>query len=433
MLYLIAMVTNRLNILIFASFFVLNVYAQNEVVFTVDEEVKVEMPDSGNDNEIIKTSVDYKTQIEILRPKLGDKKIEEVQNPWIAYVKSVEGKVLIKRHNKAGDIVITFSAEEKDLLTNSDVVDIGSNGRVELEFKNKDIINLGPSTVLKIEQKNAYTLLVGSLRVRAPKNKKESKTILVYAPNVNVSSENGVDFVVRYDDKLRTSNLVCFNGKFNARGIRDSKEQKGFEKNLVRGDRLDVITTNEKDKEVYIATEPEKLSMDSKRQILESFYSDPTQVDLWEYRKLSTSFFRFATSFEYARFREVSDTAYANFTFGYVPLVYLGSVFYLEPYFHISFANPFSLLFYRAGAVVQVNIINGLYFGLGGGAFWIHKESSKYGADFTTHLGYTFAEKVMGFIDGFRMAYFMSQASGLHERAFMFSMVINFSAGRELY
>lgn len=434
MLYLIAMVINRLNILMVALFFAFNVYAQNEVVFTTDEEVKIDMPQEGADQIPLKNTVNYKTQIETLKPKLGDKKIEEMLNPWIAYVKVVEGKVLIKRHNKKGDIILTFPAEEKDLLTNSDVVDVGNNGRVELEFKNKDTLNLGPSTILRVEQKSAYTLLVGSLRIRAPKSK-ESKNILVYAPNAEVSatSKSEVDFIVRYDDKLRTSNIVCFIGKLNINGVRDSKEQKGFEKTILRGDRLDIITTNEKNKEIYIATEPEKLSIDSKKQLLESFYSDPKQVNSWEYTKFSTSFFRFATSLEYARFREVSDTAYVNFTLGYVPLISLGSIFYLEPYLHVSFASPFDLFFYRVGAVLQVNPFSGTYVGLGGGAFWIHNNTGTYGADFTMHIGYSFAEKLMSFIDGFRFAYFASEASGLHEKAFMLSMIINIGTGRELY
>jgi len=432
MLYLLARVMIKLNILILATFVTFNVYSQDDSAIVVDQEITVDMPQEGSNNTTTKTTIDYKTQIEILKPKLGDKKIQDVQRPWLAYVKTVEGKVLIKRHNKKGDILLTFPAEKKDLLTNADVVDVGSNGRIELEFKNEELVNLGPSTILRVEQNNAYTLLVGSLRIRASKNK-ENKDLLVYAPNVNIVSTEGVDLVVRYDDKLRTTSIACFDGNLNASGIRDSKEQKGFEKNLVRGDRFDIITTTEKNKEVYLATELERLSMDSKKQLLENFYSDPNQVDSWEYTRFATSFGRFATSFEYAKFREVSDTAYANFTLGYVPLIYLGSIFYLEPYFHISFANPFDLFFYRAGAAVQINPINGLYFGAGGGAFWIQKDSSRYGADFTLHLGYTFAEKLLTFIDGFRMAYFSSQASGLHERAFMFSIIINVGRGRELY
>lgn len=435
MLYLIARVMIKhifLNIFVLTMLVAFNANAQDDSTITVEQDIKVELPDSGNDTETIKTSVDYKTQIEVLRPKLGDTKIQDVQLPWLAYVKSVEGKVLVKRHNKAGDILLTFQVEEKDLLTKSDIVDVGSNGRIEIEFQNRELVNLGPSTVLRIEQKSSYTLLVGSLRVRTHREK-EPKETLVYAPNVNVVSSGDADFVVRYDDKLRTTNLACFDGKLNIVGIRDSKEQKGFEKNLTRGDRLDVITTNEKNKEVYISTEPERLSMDSKKEILESFYSDPKQVDRWDYTRLATSFFRFAGSFEYAKFREVSNTAYVNFTLGYVPLIYLGSIFYLEPYFHVSIASPFSLFFYRTGAVIQINPFNGAYLGLGGGAFWIHKDTSKYGADFTIHLGYTYAEKVLDFIDGFRVAYFSSEASGLHERAFMFSVIINIGRGRELY
>jgi hypothetical protein len=401
-----------LNIFVLTALVAFNVNAQDD-----------------NDAALIKAPVDYKTQIDVLKPTLGDIKIKDIQHPWLAYVKTVEGKVLVKRHNKGGDILLTFLAEEKDLLTNADIVDVGSNGRIEIEFQNTELVNLGPSTVLRIEQKSSYTLLVGSVRVRTPREK-EPKKIFVYAPNVNIALEGNADFVVRYDDKLRTTNLACFDGKLNIVGIRDSKEQKGFEKNLVRGDRLDVITTNEKNKEVYIPTEPEKLSMDSKKEILESFYSDPKQVDQWEYTRLATGFFRFATSFEYAKF---SDTAYANFTLGYVPLIYLGSIFYLEPYFHVSFASPFDLFFYRVGGVFQINPFNGAYFGLGGGAFWIHKDTSEYGADFTIHIGYTFAEKIMTFIDGFRLAYFVSEASGLHEKAFMFSVIINIGRGRELY
>jgi len=434
MLYLMPKVMIKLNILILATVFAFNLYAKDDSTTVVDQSAKFDVTQDGIDTPPITAKVDYKTQLDLLTPKLGDRTIEQIQHPWFASVKTVEGKVLIKRYNKVGDIIITFPAEEHSLLTTADVVDVGRDGRLEIEFKNKEFINLGPSTIVKIEQKGAYTLLQGSVRVRAAKSK-EPKKIVVFAPNVNVASNSKgvVDVVVRYDDKSRTTNVACFDSKLNASGMRDSKDQKGFEKVLVRGDKLDIITTNEKDKEVYIAAEPERLSMDSKKQILESFYSDPKQVDSWEYTKLATSFYRFATSFEYAKFKEISNSAYINFTVGYIPLIYLGSMFYLEPYFHVSFANPFDLFFYRVGAVLQINPMNGLYFGTGGGAFWIHQDSSKYGADFTLHVGYTFADKVMSFIDGFRLAYFASQASGLHERAFMFSMVVNIGRGRELY
>jgi hypothetical protein len=390
----------------------------------VDQETKEALP--------VKATVDYKAQMEKLTPKLDKQKIETVEQPWLAYVKSVEGKVQIKRYNDKGDIIITFPPVEGTLLKSRDVIDIESNGRAELGFKNMDTINLGPSTLLRIEKADTYTLLLGSMRIRA-KNKKEKQNIYVYAPNTAVVTQPKADLAIRYDGKEKISQIACFDGKLTVNGIRDSKELKAFERGIESGQTMSVVTSFEKGREAYIPTEPERLSLESKRALLESFYSDPSKVDSWEYTRIATSFFRFAPSFEYTKFRELTDKTYINFTLGYVPLIYLGSIFYLEPYFYVSFANPFTNFFYRVGGSLQINPFAGAYLGIGGGVFWIHGDTADYGSDFTFNVGYTLAEKLMSFIDGFRFSYFASRASGFHNTSYMLSVIINISHGRELY
>jgi hypothetical protein len=382
----------------------------------------------------ISAKVDYKAQMEKLEAKLGKTKIEDVEKPWIAYCKSVEGKVLIERYNNKGDIVVAFHPAEGTLLRDNDVVNIESNGRAELEFKNNDTINLGPSTILRVEKQDAYTLLVGSMRVRSKKKKDNDKQdIYVYAPNISVLTQPSTDMAVRYNGQEKTTQIACFDGKLTVNGLRDSKELKGFEKTVIGGETMGVVTTYEKNGEAYFPTEPERLSLESKKALLESFYNDPSKVDSWEYTRISTSFLRFAPSFEYSKFNDIAGTTHTNFTLGYIPLIYFGSIFYLEPYFYVSLASPFDLFFYRIGGTLQINPFAGAYLGAGGGVFWIHKDTANYGSDFTFHVGYTFAEKLLTFIDGLRFSYFSSHASGLSQKAYMFSVILNIGHGRELY
>lgn len=377
-------------------------------------------------------TVDYKAQMGKLTPTLGDRNINEVENPWTAYIKNTEGNVLVKRHDAKGNIIIAFAPLEGTLLRSRDLIDIEANGRAELEFKDSKTLNLGPSTLIRIEKQDTCTLLLGSMRVRA-KETKEGNNIFVYAPNVFITTHPKSDLAIRYDGSEKKSQVACFDGTLNANGIRDSKELTGFDRTISGGETINVVTTYEKGRETYLPTETEKLSLESKKELLESFYTDPSQVDSWEYTRISTSFLRFAPTLEYATFNELTDTKYFNFTLGYIPLIYLGSIFYLEPYFYVSFANPFDQLFYRVGGSLQINPFFGAYVGLGGGVFWIHKDTTNYGGDFAFNIGYTFAEKLLSFIDGFRFSYFVSNASGLHERAYMFSLVVNIGRGRELY
>jgi len=392
--------------------------------------------DVGNDHEgvesiPIKISIDYNVQKEKLKPKLDHKSISRFDKQWIGYVKSTEGKVFIKRFRDDGNIIMAFPAEKGSLLTKNDVIDIEKNGRAELEFRHGDTINLGPLTVIKIEQEGTYTLLTGSMRLRAQKDE-TGRGVSIYAPNVAVFSKENIDLAVRYNDRIKTSSVVCFGGSVTARGVSDAKGLTSFEKGVNKGEIVSVITTYEKNGEAYIASDPEKISLDSKKDMLESFYSDPEKIDSWAYTKVSTGFFRFTTSLEYVTVKDITDT-YTNFSVGYVPLIYLGSVFYIEPYFYASLADPFKQAFFRAGGSFQVNPIYGAYVGLGGGAFWTSRVPSGYGADLTGYIGYTLAEKIARFIDGARFSFFASQASKVTYKTFMFSIVINIGRGRDLY
>ena len=431
----------RSNILIALLFFATCVSAEEATFINVDEETRLEVPKEGKETAPVTVAVDPKKQIETLRPKLGNKKIDTIEKPWVGYIKNVEGSPLVKRYNRAGDIILSFTASEDTLLMEGDVLDIEESGRAELYFKNGVTVNLGPATVFRIDQNfaskkqqdSSFTLMIGSARVRA-KDPREIYSVWMFAPNAAVNSVDVADFAVRYDGKVKTTYVACFDGNIKTTGLRDSKDNKSYNKSLAVGQTMNVVTAYEKDRELYIASEPEKLSREAKRSLLESFYKDPQTVDSWEYTRAATSFARFAGSFEYAKFREIPNTTYANFTVGYVPLIYLGSIFYIEPYFHISVASPFSLFFFRGGGSLQIVPINGVYAGVGGGVFWIHKDTSGYGGDFTVYAGYTFADKLlMNLMDGLRVSYFSSNASGLHEKSFMFSVIINISNGRELY
>ena len=370
-----------------------------------------------------------------LRPRFADKKLETLSYPWVGYISDVEGKVIVTRSNSEGTAVVTtFEAKEGDLVHSKDSFEVKTKSSLKLTLKNETEVYLGPKTAFKMyqhyidekEQNSLFNLLYGNARINVI-NEKKTSSVKLYAPNVVVSAKKA-DFAVNYNATKKMAIIASLSGDVSVLGTIDSKERKSYAQPLAEDEYMEITTSYDGEKEIYLNSESTKMTRNYKKQVLESFNASYREIDPWEFTRIETSFFRIAPGFEYAKIRELPTKAYYNFSIGYIPLIHTVSIFYLEPYFFVSLASS-SNVFMRAGANLEVYAYRGLYLGTGFGAFWLtDAHGSK--MDFNLNLGYTFSDKQMGVLDGFRFGYFISQTPIYHDYSLLFSIVLNFSSGR---
>ncbi len=371
-----------------------------------------------------KVVLDKAASIEKLKPKLDKNDFKGISQEWVAYVADPGEKLEVKRYDDEGtSIILSFMADKQHLLKVGDVLDTSIKTKSEIVFRDGSTLRLGPKSVLKIFSNTKVNLLLGSARIEIEKNK-EKTNFELNAPNVTLTSQEA-DFAVRYNGSYKTTDVACFSGELFAFGLTDSKFRKTYEKKVSTNAYMTIDTVYDGTKEVYIAREPEKLSREHKEDILKSFYGNMEDVDPWEFTDISTSFLRFLMGIEYSAFKEFSNK-YIGLTLGYVPLIHIASVIYLEPYFEAAFANPFSTTFYRTGGRVELQFYRGFYVGGGGGIFWVNKAINQKGKDFGANVGYTFIKERIGFIDGVRLSYSSAAAVGYHQNSYMFSILMNF-------
>ncbi|MEI6079996.1 MAG: FecR domain-containing protein, partial [bacterium] len=385
------------------------------------------------DSSLVKAPV--KNVIEnTLRPKMADKKLETLSYPWVGYISDVEGKVLVTRSNTEGTVVVaTFEAKEGDLVHSKDSFEVRPKSSINILLKNETEISLGPKTAFKIyqhyvddkEQNSLFNLLYGNARVEI-KNEKKTSSVKLYAPNVVVTAKKA-DFAVSYSNSKKMAIIADLSGDTSVVGTTDSKERKSYAQPLAEDEYLEITTSYDGEKEIYLNSDPAKMTRNYKKQVLESLNASYREIDPWEFTRIETSFFRIAPGFEYATIRELS-TSYYNFSIGYIPLIHTFSVFYLEPYFFVSMGSSSKPLM-RAGANIEVYAYRGFYLGTGLGAFWL-ADANGSKMDFNLNLGYTFSDKQLGVFDGFRFGYFISKTPIYHDYSLVFSIVLNFSSGR---
>ena len=376
-----------------------------------------------------------KAQIENnLKPNIKDKKLETLSYPWIGYISDLKGKVIITRNNNEGTtVLITFEAKEGDLIREKDSIEVRPKSSAQLTLKNEAEISLAANTVFKVyqhyiddnEQNSLFDLLAGRARISV-NNEKKTSSVKLYVPNAVIISKKA-DFATSYDDNNKTSVIACLDGEVLIQNITNDKDRKSFSQYLSENDFMNITTSYDGENENYINTDPAKMSRNYRKNILESFNSDYKELDPWEFTRISTSFFRIAPGIEYANSSQLSSSFY-NFSIGYIPLIQTFSIFYLEPYFFVSFASS-KELFFRTGASVIMYLYRGFYAGSGIGAFWINDGGGSK-MDFNISTGYTFSDKQMGIIDGLRFEYFISKTPRYHFNGFIFSLVFNFSSGR---
>ncbi len=397
-----------------------------QVVEPVSEEKKAELYKVG--------------AIDKLRPKVTSEGLKAQDQVWVAYVKEVTDKLEIKRYDEAGAFVtMSFVAQNGHLLKVGDMLDTSVKTRAEIVFRDGTKLRLGPLSVLRIDSYDPavdkvyikMNLLTGSARLDVRGGKDDPK-VEIYSPNVVVNSKKA-DFAVKYNNSFKTTSIACFSGEIFAYTLNDNRIIKGYENVLTTNESMLVETTYEGPKEVYIARDPQKLNRATKKDVLGSFYTDPEEIDPWEYTGISTNFLRFLTGFEYSGFTEVPDKYY-SWTLGYVPIIHLASVIYLEPYFELAFAKPFSMTFFRTGARLEFQVYDGFYAGFGGGIFWVSDKIKLASTDLGFNVGYSFVNKPLDFIDGLRFSYAAAKTNdGYHQKCFMFSVLMSFYNGRELF
>lgn len=413
------MLPNRIYvflILLFLSFSIQSQESEDKSLFKVE-------PNNLKQNE------------ENLKPKRNGKKLSELVYPWIGYISEVEGKVIIERHdNDDKAILATFEAEEGDLIRENDFFDIRKNSNLEITLKNNTEVTLAPDTFFKIdqhyiddnEQSSIFNLLSGRARISIERKKNVSK-IKVYSPNLVVESAD-TDLVVGYDTKNKKSMLACFSGNVSVTGVMDSKNKKKYNQYLSENEHMEVNTSYDEQGENYLNTDPSKMSTSYRRKVLESLNADYKEINPWEFTRISTSFLRFAPGFDYSKIRGATTTYY-NFSIGYLPLMHIYSIFYIEPYFFVSLASS-NEYFLRGGGNLELYLFRGFYIGGGAGAFWI-SNSQGYSTDLNANVGYTFSDKQIGIFDGLRLAYYRSKTPLYDVYSVIFSIVLNFSGGRD--
>jgi len=380
------------------------------------------------------TAEEKSSNLDKLIPRIsGERKDKNITPPWIGYVSRVEGHSMINRYDESGEnIILSFHAEEGMLIRNGDDVGVESRSSLDITFKNRVKLSLGPRTVFKINrhdvtdaaQTGKFNLFMGSARLRVH-GVKLNTVEKMYAPNVVLTAVDKSDVVVKYDDQMKTTLAMCFEGSA-------SFEQKSYERVLGEGKFMKVEPSYENNREVYQNTEPEDISREYKKEILESFYGNPDDVSPWEYTGIGTSFLRFIIWAESWRLIDETSTHY-GLVLGYIPTIRMFSIFYLEPYFETTFASAFDLFFFRAGGRLEAYIYHGLYVGVGGGIFWRDRSTAGFGTDMAINIGYTFAEKVLGVVDGLRVAYQSSKTVGIEQKSVMMGVIFNFGYGRDLY
>jgi hypothetical protein len=368
-------------------------------------------------------------------PSLAGNKIEQLRAPWVGYVSDVEGKVAIKRHNRdATAVLMTFEAKNGDLINEKDVLEVNAKSSVKIELKGDTEISLGPNTVFRMyqhyvdqqEQGSLFNLLSGSARINI-KGEKNKSSVKLYAPNVVISASKA-DLATKYDPQKKSAMVACLDGEISVVGMTDNKERKNYAQNLARDEYVDIRTSYEVEREVYVSTEPAKMTHSYKQQLIESFNADYREADPDEIASIGTSFLRIAPGFDYTKFREVR-TKYYTFSIAYLPLIHTFSIFYIEPYFSVSFSDV-SNMFMRAGGSLELYVHKGLYLGGGAGAFWM-SNGGGVSLDTNMNFGYTFSDRRTGILDGFRLGYFISKTPLFHAYSVIFSVVLNFDSGRD--
>ncbi|MEI6092717.1 MAG: FecR domain-containing protein [bacterium] len=390
----------------------------------------------SEDKSLFKSAINnLKQNEENLRPKISGKKLATLAYPWVGYVSDVEGKAIIQRYDNDGlSILATFEAKEGDLVHEKDFFDIRAKSSIEITLKNDTEIALAPNTFFKVqqhyldakEQNSIFNLLSGRARINIKHEKKISK-VKIYSPNLVIESDQA-DIVLGYNSKSKTSMVACFDGSFSAVGSTDIKGKKKYNQFLYEDEYMEINTSYDEQGESYLNTDPAKMSTSYRRDVLESLNADYRELDPWAFTRISTSFLRFAPSFDYSTVKGSTSTYY-NFSFGYIPLIHLMSIFYIEPYFFASLAAK-SQYFLRTGASLDLYLFRGFYVGGGGGVFWV-SDSKGSGADLSANLGYTFSGKQMGLFDGIRFAYYRSKTPIYDVNSFLVSLVLNFSGGRD--
>ena len=161
--------------------------------------------------------------------------------------------------------------------------------------------------------------------------------------------------------------------------------------------------------------------------------------DVWTYTQISTSYLRFSAGIKYANLEEYPG-AYKPIYVRYNPLIHLFSFLYLEPALDFT---PMSSNSYMLRGLANLNfqIFDGFYLGAGYGVSTSDKNSSnkqKYSHGLNATMGYTFADKFFGVIDGVKLSYEIDERKddddtdlAFNNTAIVFGIVINFQEGRD--
>lgn len=241
---------------------------------------------------------------DIARPKIGDHHPDQLRAPWVGYVSGTEGKVMIKRHNSDGTAILAiFEAKDGDLIHEKDVLEVNAKSSAQIVLKNGTEISLGPGTTFKIyqhyvdeqEQNSLFNLLSGNARVNI-KDEIKRTSVKLYAPNVVVSASRA-DFATKYDNDKKSAMVACLDGEISVVGMTDNKERNNYAQDLVTNEYMDIRTSYEGEREVYVNTDPAEMTKNYKRQVLESFNANYKETDPNELARIGTSFFAHSAGF----------------------------------------------------------------------------------------------------------------------------------------
>jgi hypothetical protein len=205
-----------------------------------------------------------------------------------------------------------------------------------------------------------------------------------------------------------------------------------------------VETTYENEVPVPLVEKPSEITRKMEGAIERSFYTSTKVTDPWAFTDTSTSLLRLEAGLEYITWSlpegttPLGPTSSSNFGIYYMPTFLILSSIHIEPYFGTSFSAPKSSIFkIRAGGRLNFLFYKGAYAGGGFEIMWLNTNAGKFAPGFSIDAGYTFLNKIFGFIDGVKFTYtynrFKLEPYTINASSLLFGIVANFSVGRETW
>lgn len=377
--------------------------------------------------------------------------LETLSKEWVGYVTAINGKVYINRYNDDGSkIMFNFLAEEHTLINQKDEISVTAKSKIDILLKNENTLSLSSNTVFKIfqhdveltKQKSFFSLLLGTVKASVKKLGEGSEYQLV-TPNSTLGVR-GTEFVAQYNSVNKSTKVACLEGLVSVKTVVEKKDDIIREQLVKPNQYLKIESIVAENKDLNQMYEPKSFSKKILTGINVVFEAEDQKIeDPWNYTEVSTSLLRFSAGMKYASYYNSDATdkrSYYPIFLKYNPLFHIYSFLYVEPSLDFT---PLTSSDYILRASVNLNfqIWKGFYFGAGYGASASDNNlgnSTKLAKGISVNAGYTFLDKFMGVLDGYKITYELDDRAasidetdlGFHQKTLMLGLVFNLNGGR---